>query len=228
MRGQLLLGEKRWKERRDLARPDETSSVAHCFVSWVFLSFSLQNFRSVSPSESPCPPLQAAREKRRRHPAPPRTPLLWPGSPPQPPPPGPNPWAPPVPSPSASRQPPGTGGAGPPGPRSSRLADPGGLCRVQGAPALGRGCSSVPLEAHLEGSFLLTRPSTWGNWASGWLVGINQEMETSAKDICRAVHGCALAWLGSHLCFPPVTPERSVCFKKFCRWKSNNKQSCNS
>uniref|UniRef100_A0A8C5JTZ8 Uncharacterized protein n=1 Tax=Junco hyemalis TaxID=40217 RepID=A0A8C5JTZ8_JUNHY len=22
-----------WKERRDLARPDETSSVAHCFVS---------------------------------------------------------------------------------------------------------------------------------------------------------------------------------------------------
>lgn len=70
MRGQLLLGEKRWKERRDLARPDETSSVAHCFVSRVFLSFSLQNFRSVSPSESPGPPLQAAGEKRRRHPAP--------------------------------------------------------------------------------------------------------------------------------------------------------------
>lgn len=70
MRGQLLLGEKRWKERRDLARPDETSSVAHCFVSRVFLSFSLQNFRSVSPSESPGPPLQAAGEKRRRRPAP--------------------------------------------------------------------------------------------------------------------------------------------------------------
>lgn len=70
MRGQLLLGEKRWKERRDLARPDETSSVAHCFVSRVFLSFSLQNFRSVSPSENPGPPLQAAGEKRRRRPAP--------------------------------------------------------------------------------------------------------------------------------------------------------------
>lgn len=70
MRGQLLLGEKRWKERRDLARPDETSSVAYCFVSWVFLSFSLQNFRSVSPAESPGPPPRAAGEKRRRDPAP--------------------------------------------------------------------------------------------------------------------------------------------------------------
>lgn len=39
MRGQLLLGEKGWKERRDLARADEASSAALCFVIWVFLSF---------------------------------------------------------------------------------------------------------------------------------------------------------------------------------------------
>lgn len=34
MRGQLLLGEKRGKERTDLARPDEASSVllAECFI----------------------------------------------------------------------------------------------------------------------------------------------------------------------------------------------------
>lgn len=151
MRGQLLLGEKRWKERRDLARPDETSSVAHCFVSWVFLSFSLQNFRSVSPSESPCPPLQAAREKRRRHPAPDPPPMARIS--PQHTPPGPKPRSPPAPFPAAAPQPPGSGGEGRAGPRSSRLADPGGLGRVQGAPALARECSSVPLEAHLKGAF---------------------------------------------------------------------------
>lgn len=39
MRGQLLLGEKGWKERRDLAGADEASSAALCFVILVFLSF---------------------------------------------------------------------------------------------------------------------------------------------------------------------------------------------
>lgn len=53
MRGQLLLGKKGWKERRDLAGADEASSAALRFVSWVFLSFSLWNFRSCRVPDSP-------------------------------------------------------------------------------------------------------------------------------------------------------------------------------
>ena len=53
MRGQLLLGKKGWKERRDLARADEASSAALRFVSCVFLSFSLWNSRSRRLPDSP-------------------------------------------------------------------------------------------------------------------------------------------------------------------------------
>lgn len=84
MRGQLLLGEKGWKERRDLARPDETSSVAHCFVSWVF--------HSASQTSDPSAPLKAPAHLseppgRKGAAAPPRGPgpaRLPPAAPPEP------------------------------------------------------------------------------------------------------------------------------------------------
>lgn len=70
MRGQLLLGKKRGKERRDLARPDEASSVllAECFFHSVPQTSDLSASHS-PPFQRPNPTLQ------RRGPSPHHLPL---------------------------------------------------------------------------------------------------------------------------------------------------------
>lgn len=236
MRGQLLLGEKRWKERRDLARPDETSSVAHCFVSWVFLSFSPRNFRSVSPSESPGPPLRADREKRRRHPAP---------APPHPP----SPPHTPPPTPARSPGPRRPVPRAPPPRRSGRGSSscraavgrcrrgrgsaegagwrtPKGLGQLEGGSALAEGCSSISLEAHLEGAFLPTQPPPAGSWASGWLLGRNRERDTAATQSHAGTYG-VLAGKSALLPTSDTWAERLLreAGVVFCRGKSINEQS---
>lgn len=234
MRGQLLLGEKRWKERRDLARPDETSSVAHCFVSWVFLSFSLQNFRSVSPSESPGPPLRAAGEKRRRCPA--RSPRPGPARP------SPAPvhrlFSRPCPAPHARLLP--RPGPPLPSPALPRPLPPGSTRRRPAGP----GAAGLPLPG----------PEGCGGWRwawEGWALGGMLVLEGAFLPLSSPPHlgrvGITVAAgnnprTGTHLPLPaeqslpgmsPLLPSGDTWAEPlpreagatFCRWTWSNKQS---